>query len=86
VGSRYQETRWWAELSGRFVTGQDRVPEGLEPTEGFAAFEVFGGYDLADQIQLQIAILNLGNKAYAEPFNEHLEPGRSFRVSVSYSF
>ena len=86
AGGRYQVRSWWGELTGRLVSDQDRVPSALEPSESFTTFDVRGGYDLADGVGLQIALENLADEAYAEPFNERLEPGRNLRVSLNYNF
>ena len=89
VGARYQAPRWWVEGSMRAVDNQDRVPtlpEPGTPSPGFTTFDLRGGYDLGVGFTVQAAVENLSDKAYAEPFNLRLEPGRNYRMSLGYKF
>ena len=86
LGLRYQRTRWWGEVATRMVARQDRVPQGQAQTPGFAVGDVRGGYDFAGGFTVQAAVENVGNTAYIEPFNTHLEPGRNFRLMLGYHF
>jgi hemoglobin/transferrin/lactoferrin receptor protein len=89
VGARYQVPRWWVEGSIRIVDNQDRVPtlpEPGTPSPGFTTYDLRGGFDLGVGFTVQAAVENLSDKAYAEPFNIRLEPGRNVRVSVGYKF
>ena len=91
AGLRYAGARWWGEVGGRWVDRQERLPsdtEGdiYEPTPSFAVMDVRAGYDLPWGVRLQAAVENLFNRAYHEPFNRRLEPGRNYRVSLGYRF
>jgi hemoglobin/transferrin/lactoferrin receptor protein len=86
LGARYQATRWWGEAAVRIVARQDRVAQGETPTPGFAVLDVRGGCDVGGGLTMQAALENAGNKAYIEPFNTHLEPGRNFRLMLGYKF
>ena len=89
IGARYQAPRWWVEGSTRIVDNQDRVPTVPEPgtpSPGFTTYDLRGGFDLGVGFTVQAAIENLSDKAYAEPFNLRLEPGRNYRMSVGYRF
>jgi len=89
VGARYQAPRWWAEGSIRAVDNQDRVPtipEPGTPSPGFTTYDLRGGFDLGVGFTVQGAVENLSDKAYSEPFNIRLEPGRNYRISVGYKF
>ena len=86
LGARYERPRWWGELSTRMMSRNDRVAPGYEETPGFTVYDIRGGYSFAMGLSLQAAVENLSDKAYHEPFNIRLEPGRSLRVSVAYRF
>lgn len=86
LGARYERPRWWGELSTRMMSRNDRVAPGYEETPGFTVYDIRGGYSFAMGLSLQAAVENLSDKAYHEPFNIRLEPGRSVRVSVAYRF
>jgi hemoglobin/transferrin/lactoferrin receptor protein len=89
VGVRYQIPKWWSEFSLRAVGAQTRVPtlpEPGTPSPGFTVYDLRGGVNLPHGLMLQLAVENLTDKAYHEPFNVRLEPGRNFRMSVAYTF
>jgi hemoglobin/transferrin/lactoferrin receptor protein len=89
IGARYQAPRWWVEGSLRAVDNQDRVPtlpEPGTPSPGFTTYDLRGGFDLGVGFTVQAAVENLSDKAYSEPFNVRLEPGRNYRMSVGYKF
>jgi hemoglobin/transferrin/lactoferrin receptor protein len=86
LGVRYQQPRWWGELSSRMVARENRVPVGETATPGFATVDIRGGYELPSGLLLQAAVENVGNVAYHEPFNVRLEPGRNVKLSVGYTF
>lgn len=91
AGVRYAAERWWGELAGRWVGRQDRLPsdtEGdiYEPTPSFSVVEVRAGVELLRGVQLQAAVENVLDRAYHEPFNRRLEPGRNYRLSLTYRF
>lgn len=91
AGLRYAGGKWWGETGGRWVDRQERLPsdtEGdiYEPTPSFAVMDIRAGYDFPWGIRLQAAVENLFDRAYHEPFNRRLEPGRNYRVSLGYRF
>jgi hemoglobin/transferrin/lactoferrin receptor protein len=89
VGVRYQRPAWWSEFSLRAVGSQDRVPtlpEPGTPSPGFTVYDLRGGVEIAHGLTAQLAVENLTDKAYHEPFNIRLEPGRNFRMSLGYTF
>jgi len=89
VGLRYQQERWWGEAAARFVGKQDRLPDnedGDESIGDFTSVDLRGGYEFAFGLGIKGAVGNLLDELYAEPFNNRPEPGRSYRVAVSYKF
>jgi hemoglobin/transferrin/lactoferrin receptor protein len=89
AGVRYQQPQWWSEFSLRAVDNQSRVPtlpEPGTPSPGFTVYDLRGGIDLSHGLSVQAAVENLTDKAYHEPFNRRLEPGRNFRMSLGYKF
>jgi outer membrane receptor protein involved in Fe transport len=71
------------------VDNQSRVPtlpEPGTPSPGFTVYDLRGGIDLSHGLSVQAAVENLTDKAYHEPFNRRLEPGRNFRMSLGYKF
>ena len=91
LGVRFADRAWFSELNWRIVARQDRIPpdttaDDYEPTPGFAVVDIRGGFNVTSSLRLQLAVENLLDKAYHEPFNNRLESGRNFRASVSYLF
>ncbi|HPC83379.1 MAG TPA: TonB-dependent receptor [Thermoanaerobaculaceae bacterium] len=86
LGVRYEQSRFWGEVAARLVARNDRVAPGYEKTPGFAVYDLRLGYRLEAGLVLQAAVENFTDKAYAEPFNLRLEPGRNLRASIGYRF
>jgi len=91
LGARYEHPRWWGELSTRIVARQDRIPpdtpaDTYEETPGFTVFDLRAGTELGAGFHLQVAVDNLLDKAYHEPFNRRLESSRNVRTTVVYRF
>ena len=91
VGVRLQQKSWWSEASARMVARNTRVAQevdnsGRGETPGFTVFDVRTGLDLATGFVVQAGVSNLLDKAYHEPYNVRLEPGRSLRLSLGYRF
>jgi hemoglobin/transferrin/lactoferrin receptor protein len=89
LGVRFQQPRWWSETSMRAVDNQDRVPtlpEPGTPSPGFTVFDLRGGFDISPALGVVAAVENFTDKAYREPFNNRLEPGRNFKLSFNYRF
>ena len=78
--------RFWAELSGRFVSEQKReaVTAGEIETPGFTVFDFRGEIKLADRFILNFGVENIFNKAYKEHLNLAFipEPGRNFYIGL----
>jgi outer membrane receptor protein involved in Fe transport len=90
LGLRYQPSAWWAEADMRFVDRQTRLPED-DPdfetgTVGFTVYNLRGGYDFDFGLGFLVAIENITDKLYNEPFNNRPEPGRNFRLTARYRF
>jgi hemoglobin/transferrin/lactoferrin receptor protein len=90
AGIRYQRTTWWAEADLRYVGEQDRLPPG-DPdfdsgTEPFTVFDLRGGYDFKFGLGFLVALENIFDELYNEPFNNRPEPGRNLRATVRYRF
>lgn len=91
VGVRYEGARWWSELGTRIVARQDRIPpdtvaDTYEETPGFTVWDIRAGASLGAGFHIQLAVDNVLDKAYHEPFNNRLESGRNFRTTVRYFF
>lgn len=90
LGLRYQRSAWWTEANLRFVDRQTDLPED-DPffdtgTVGFTVYDLRGGYDFDFGLGFLVAIENITDKLYNEPFNNRPEPGRNFRATLRYRF
>ncbi len=90
LGVRYQRNTWWTEANLRFLDRQTRLPES-DPffetgTAGFTVYDLRGGYDFNFGIGVLIALENITDKLYNEPYNNRPEPGRNLRMTVRYRF
>ncbi len=90
LGVRYQRTTWWTEANLRFLDRQTDLPED-DPffdtgTTGFTVYDLRGGYDFNFGLGVLIALENITDKLYNEPFNNRPEPGRNFRATLRYRF
>jgi outer membrane receptor protein involved in Fe transport len=90
LGLRYQQARWWAEVNARFVDRLTRLPSDDPDFEvgvpGFSVYDLRGGYDFDVGLGFLVALGNITDKLYAEPFNNRPEPGRNYRVTARYRF
>ena len=89
LGIRFQQPRWFSEAAMRAVDNQDRVPtlpEPGDPSPGFTVFDLRAGYDVSRSFGVVAAVENFTDKAYHEPFNNRLEPGRNYRLALNYKF
>ena len=86
LGLRYQRAQWWAEANARLVARQTRLPAGDEEAPGFSVYDLRGGYDFDFGLGFLVALGNITDKLYAEPFNNRPEPGRNYRVTARYRF
>jgi TonB-dependent heme/hemoglobin receptor len=90
LGLRYQRSAWWTEANLRFLDRQTDLPEG-DPffdtgTVGFTVYDLRGGYDFDFGLGFLVALENITDKLYNEPFNNRPEPGRNFRATLRYRF
>jgi hemoglobin/transferrin/lactoferrin receptor protein len=90
LGLRYQRSAWWTEANLRFLDRQTRLPQS-DPdfetgTTGFTVYDLRGGYDFNFGLGFLIALENITDKLYNEPYNNRPEPGRNFRATVRYRF
>jgi len=90
LGLRYQRSAWWTEANLRFLDRQTDLPED-DPffdtgTIGFTVYDLRGGYDFNFGLGVLIALENITDKLYNEPFNNRPEPGRNFRATLRYRF
>ena len=90
LGLRYQRARWWTEANMRWLDSQTRLPTD-DPrfetgTPGFTVFALRGGYDFDFGLGVMLALENLTDKLYNEPYNNRPEPGRNLRMTVAYRF
>jgi outer membrane receptor protein involved in Fe transport len=90
LGLRYQRAAWWTEANLRFLDRQTDLPED-DPffdtgTVGFTVYDLRGGYDFNFGLGFLVALENITDKLYNEPFNNRPEPGRNFRVTARYRF
>jgi hemoglobin/transferrin/lactoferrin receptor protein len=90
LGLRYQRGTWWTEADMRFLDRQTRLPpsdpEFMNGTTGFTVYDLRGGLDFNFGLGLLLAIENITDKLYNEPFNNRPEPGRNFRATLRYRF
>lgn len=91
LGARFDNGRVWGEAATRIVARQERIPpdtvaDTYEETPGFTVFDVRGGLSLGAGFAVQVAVDNLLDKAYHEPFNRRLESGRNVRTTLQYRF
>ena len=89
-GIRYQRSAWWAEANARYVGEQTRLPAD-DPrfetgTEPFTVFNLRAGYDFAFGLGILVALENIFDELYNEPFNNRPEPGRNVRATLRYRF
>jgi hemoglobin/transferrin/lactoferrin receptor protein len=90
LGVRYQRTNWWSGGNLRFLDRQTRLPED-DPffetgTDGFVVYDLRGGYDFNFGLGVLVALENITDKLYNEPYNNRPEPGRNLRMTVRYRF
>ncbi len=89
-GVRYQRSNWWSEANLRFLDRQTRLPEDHPffetGTTGFTVYDLRGGYDFNSGLGFLVALENITDKLYNEPYNNRPEPGRNFRMTARYRF
>jgi len=90
LGLRYERSNWWSEANLRFLDRQTDLPVD-DPffdtgTIGFTVYDLRGGYDFNFGLGVLIALENITDKLYNEPFNNRPEPGRNLRATVRYRF
>jgi len=93
LGIRYENSRWWWELTGRYAGKQTRLPSDENiangndaPVGDFTTVDMRAGYAFDKGLSLRGTLSNLFDEVFAEPYNLRPEAGRSLRVSIAYSF
>jgi hemoglobin/transferrin/lactoferrin receptor protein len=90
LGLRYERSKWWGEANLRFLDRQTRLPQSDDffetGTIGFTVYDLRGGYDFDFGLGFLIALENITDKLYNEPYNNRPEPGRNFRATLRYRF
>jgi len=90
TGIRYQRSKWWSEAAVRFVGNQDRLPSDdpkyPEGTGSFTVMDLRGGFDFDFGLGFFMALNNIFDELYSEPFNNRPEPGINLRATVRYRF
>jgi len=90
LGLRYQRPKWWTEANLRYLDRQTRLPQD-DPffetgTTGFTVYDLRGGYDFNFGLGVLVALENITDKLYNEPYNNRPEPGRNLRMTLRYRF
>ncbi len=94
MGYRNLKKGYFGEFSVRKVEDQNRIPDVTYlddiASKGFVAVNVGAGIKLYDSIRLSVAVNNLFDEIYSEPFNGRNpdnplpEPGRNFIFTLNY--
>lgn len=104
LGIRYDELsgKYWGELMGRFVAGQDRFDPVVDPgtTPGFSTFDFRLGWKPVGSLLLTTGVENILDKYYYEHTSKNFafnqdgykttdrisEPGRNIYLNLSWVF
>ncbi len=98
AAARYDYGKWgsWTEISGRFVSRQDKIDPGFGESEtpGFSTFDIMLGVTPFDNCTLMVGADNIFDKSYSEHLNGNdvstgdklLEPGRNFFAKATWEF
>jgi hemoglobin/transferrin/lactoferrin receptor protein len=77
-------------LQSRFVDRQDRVPEGVPETPGYAVYDLYASWLPGSAslwgLRVDFGIDNLTDKAYRRHLSVLDEARQNFKISVSYQF
>ena len=73
----------WLDSQTRLPTDDPRFETG---TPGFTVFALRGGYDFDFGLGVMVALENLFDELYNEPYNNRPEPGRNLRMTLQYRF
>ncbi len=86
LGVRYQRPSWWVEADLRWLDSQGRLPEFDfffdTGTRGFTVYDLRAGYEFDFGLGVLVALENLTDELYNEPFNNRPEPGRNLRTTL----
>ena len=90
AGVRYQRSNWWGEADIRHLGKQTRLPAG-DPdfetgTEPLTVVDLRGGFDFDSGLGFLVAVENVFDELYNEPFNNRPEPGVNLRATLRYRF
>lgn len=88
MGIRYTNSRrrFWLEWAGRIVDDQDRVPEGVPRTPGYAVFDLRGSWQIREKLRVSLALENFLDRAYRERLNSLDAEGINVAVGFTYDW
>ena len=98
VSVAYGQDRWRTGARVNWATEQDRIDISRDPgtTSGYATLDLFGSYDLTDDVVLLAGIDNVTDKTYANHLSranifdptvtQVNEPGRTLYISIDARF
>lgn len=74
---------------GRFIAAQDRVPEGIEPSESYNLYDIWLTWRPTERLaglSLDLGVDNLLDEDYTPYLSVLQGPGRNIKATLSYSF
>jgi len=74
---------------GRFIAAQDRVPEGIEPSERYNLYDIWLTWRPTERLaglSLDLGVDNLLDEDYTPYLSVLQGPGRNIKATLSYSF
>ena len=90
VGLSYTHLPWALTVGGRLqiVDEQDRVPEGVEPTDGYTLFDLFAQWEPEggplEGLRVDFGVDNVTDKEYLRHLSPLPEAGINPKVAISY--
>ncbi|WP_338073202.1 TonB-dependent hemoglobin/transferrin/lactoferrin family receptor [Halochromatium salexigens] len=74
---------------GRFIAAQDRVPEGIEPSDSYNLYDIWLRWQPAERLaglSLDLGVDNLLDEDYRPYLSVLQGPGRNIKATLSYNF
>ncbi len=74
---------------GRFIAAQDRVPEGIEPSDSYNLYDIWLTWRPTERLaglSLDLGVDNLLDEDYTPYLSVLQGPGRNIKATVSYNF
>jgi len=94
-GYRYKKHGLFGEFTVKWADDQNRIPEVTYlddvPSIGYTVLNATAGIDIRKNVRFSIAVNNIFDEVYAEPFNSRnpdnpiVEPGRNFIFGINAS-